>query len=262
MKKVLFYIGWKLQNLGLRFRLLSEAERQKAKGWKYVPSFLQVFREPYAYEVILLAQRFIEPSESYTLVDVGANVGKWSRRFVHHLPGGYAGFEPDARAFKVLRETHAGKTLYNKCVGNVSCKVSFNLNEDTTYSSKYAYDERLEHRVTERETLIEQVRLDDCELGSAPYILKVDVQGAELEVLQGAGKMLARTVMVILEVPLFRQTQGSNSLDDIVVFLKALGFQSCYFCHGGVSFEKNTIPIEHDIIFLNTHLIDPVAKIL
>lgn len=113
-----------------------------------------------------------------------------------------------------------------------------------------------------KELIIEQVRLDDCALGSDPIILKVDVQGAELEVLQGAGKMLGQTIMVILEVPLFRQTQGSNSLGDIVVFLHTLGFQPCYFCHGGVSSGKNTIPIEHDIIFLNSHLIDPVAQIL
>lgn len=131
MEKALFYIGWKLQNLGFRFRLLSEASRQKSKGWGCVPSFLQVLREPFAYEVVLMAQRFVEPGNTCTLVDVGANVGNWSRRFLHHLPGGYVGFEPDPRAFEILRQNHLNKTLWNKCVGNATGNVSFNLSEDT-----------------------------------------------------------------------------------------------------------------------------------
>lgn len=130
-----FILGLKLQNLGFRFRLFSEASRQRVKGWGSVPSFLRILREPYSYEVVLLAQRFVEPGQGYTLVDVGANVGKWGRRFLDHLPGEYVGFEPDPRAFAVLQQNHPNKKLWNKCVGNSSGSVSFSLNEDTTYSS-------------------------------------------------------------------------------------------------------------------------------
>jgi FkbM family methyltransferase len=58
----------------------------------------------------------------------------------------------------------------------------------------------------------------------APYLLKADVQGAELQVLSGATRTLKETEVVILEVSLLAAMIGGPELLDIVSRMKDLGF--------------------------------------
>jgi FkbM family methyltransferase len=71
------------------------------------------------------------------------------------------------------------------------------------------------------------VRLDDiaAERGLAgPYVVKVDVEGAELEVLSGAPDVLRATELVLLEVSLFEFIPGSPQFHDVVSWMHEHGF--------------------------------------
>jgi FkbM family methyltransferase len=57
-----------------------------------------------------------------------------------------------------------------------------------------------------------------------PYLIKVDVQGAELQVLAGAQRTLRQTEVVILEVTLFGTMIGGPQLYDVVSRMKEWGF--------------------------------------
>jgi FkbM family methyltransferase len=57
-----------------------------------------------------------------------------------------------------------------------------------------------------------------------PYLVKVDVQGAELEVLGGAQKVLADSEVVILETSLFGVFIDGPQLYDVVRYMKERGF--------------------------------------
>ncbi len=57
-----------------------------------------------------------------------------------------------------------------------------------------------------------------------PAILKVDVQGAELEVLKGAKNVLEHCELVILETMLIDQYEGAPILHDYIAFMKGCGF--------------------------------------
>jgi len=59
---------------------------------------------------------------------------------------------------------------------------------------------------------------------SGPFLIKLDVQGAELQVLSGASRTLAHTEAVILEVTLFGTMIGGPQFYDIVHFMKQSGF--------------------------------------
>jgi len=68
----------------------------------------------------------------------------------------------------------------------------------------------------------------DCMLAQysvmQPCLLKVDVQGFELEVLRGAEKLLPNVEVVILEVSLLEYNQGSPLWSEVVAFMRARGF--------------------------------------
>ncbi len=57
-----------------------------------------------------------------------------------------------------------------------------------------------------------------------PYFLKLDVQGYELEVLRGAGQVLANTEAALLEVALLEYNRGAPLLAEVVAFMRERGF--------------------------------------
>jgi FkbM family methyltransferase len=66
-----------------------------------------------------------------------------------------------------------------------------------------------------------------------PYLMKVDVQGAELQVLAGAIHTLQQTEAVILEVTLFGTMIGGPQLSDTVARMKEYGLAvyDVFGCH-------------------------------
>ncbi len=57
-----------------------------------------------------------------------------------------------------------------------------------------------------------------------PYFLKIDVQGAELLVLDGATEVLKQTEIVLLEVSLFSFSPGLPDFFDVISYMKHRGF--------------------------------------
>jgi FkbM family methyltransferase len=65
-----------------------------------------------------------------------------------------------------------------------------------------------------------------------PYVLKVDVEGFELDVLEGCEGLLGETEAVLLEVRLFELVPGGAQLHDVIPFMKSRGFVA-YDLFGG-----------------------------
>jgi FkbM family methyltransferase len=59
---------------------------------------------------------------------------------------------------------------------------------------------------------------------SGPYLIKIDVQGAELDVLDGAKKVLAESELVVLEVSLFQLFVDGPQFYDVVNYMKERQF--------------------------------------
>jgi FkbM family methyltransferase len=65
-----------------------------------------------------------------------------------------------------------------------------------------------------------------------PFLIKVDVQGGELEALKGAMRTLERTELIIVEISLFGFFVGGPQLIDVVDWMKAAGFVAYDVCGG------------------------------
>jgi FkbM family methyltransferase len=74
---------------------------------------------------------------------------------------------------------------------------------------------------------VPMVRLDDVahQRGLVgPFVVKVDVEGAELEVLAGAPRLLAQAQLILLEVSLFELVPGAPQFHQVVAWMQESGF--------------------------------------
>lgn len=63
-------------------------------------------------------------------------------------------------------------------------------------------------------------------------MIKVDVQGAELDVLEGAQQALSEAEVIVLEVSLFEFMKGAPQFFDVVSYMKKHGFVAYDIIHG------------------------------
>lgn len=68
------------------------------------------------------------------------------------------------------------------------------------------------------DTLIEKFKL------AGPFLLKVDAQSGELEVLKGSPMIIQQSEVIILETPFFQFVEQGPQFYDVIEFLKKAGF--------------------------------------
>ena len=162
-----------------------------------------------------------------TVIDVGADIG------TYELYEPFAGtklllIEPLVENEPSLRRVVArypGAEYVIAAATGKKGEVTINVHPDFNGSSLYL--EREDSDVNGVPRTIPAITLDDlCKAHGlrGPYLLKVDVQGAELDVLAGASEILEDTEYVILEVSLFQTFVGGPQLYDVVAFMKERGF--------------------------------------
>lgn len=116
------------------------------------------------------------------------------------------------------------------------------------------YEERVtyEGRPLDRQVVsLKMIRLDDLLAACSArhfHLIKLDVQGAELDVLSGGPKALNGAEAVLLEVSFVEYNKGAPQFADVVAFMNARGFVvldilDCFR-------EKRDILIQSDILFV------------
>lgn len=161
-------------------------------------------------------------------VDVGANIGNHTRFFASLGAKGVA-FEPSSGNFQLLKKNAQGFDLHNVALG--SSKGSSTL---LTYSDSMGNNRLVEMGAASYDEAsgrqaIEVLPLDFFEIRNVDLI-KVDVEGSELEVLKGSVKTLGRTRPYI-----WLELHTDESLDragisyrrsSIVKYLEELNYKS------------------------------------
>lgn len=145
------------------------------------------------------------PAAPLVVADVGANVGKWTNALLSASPDATVHvFEPSAEAFAKLAERLVGRDrvhLHRAAVGREAGTAT--LWSDTAGSVLASLERRnLEHRdlTFDHSEQVQVVTLDDTFAGlTPPTLLKIDVEGRELDVLAGASKVLESVRVVQFE---------------------------------------------------------------
>jgi FkbM family methyltransferase len=167
------------------------------------------------------------------IYDIGANVGTWSLLAKSLIPDACIhGFEPLAKHQAEFLRKFTGTadvTLHPIAVGSGNATEAFHVTDFSDASSFLKPNETSwsEFGLQEVERLPIQVfRLDDYrrkEQFSWPDLIKLDIQGFELEALRGGPQCLKSAKAIIAEVSFIEYYEGQCLFHDLVTYLAQFG---------------------------------------
>jgi FkbM family methyltransferase len=166
--------------------------------------------------------QFFNPQRGDVVIDIGANVGEFSRH-CGALGARVFAFEPDPSVYACLTHNvahYADVTTIEKALWSVEAELPFFSAFDTADSSLIKPDANLRGVAT-----IKAVPLDSvAALQSSPEIalLKMDGEGAEPEILQGATRTLRRIRRIAVDCS--PEREGEETGEPVKALLTAAGF--------------------------------------
>lgn len=166
--------------------------------------------------------------EPATVVDVGAAYGLWSLACHRCFPEArYILIEP-LEEYVPFLESHRrgiGGTHIQTAAGSRTGTHEINVHSDLVGSSFFSEAEGPRADGIPRTVTI--LTLDEilADLDAAtPLLMKLDVQGSELDVLEGGSETLGRAEVIFIEVSFFDFLQNSPSVADVIAYMAQRGF--------------------------------------
>jgi len=194
--------------------------------------------------------------------DVGANVGTWTLLALATNP------HVRVEAFEPLPQHHAGfarnvngapaVTLHPIALGSANGTAAMHVTDYSDASSllPLADASRVDFQLEEISQVDVSVRrLDDyrAERGlPPPDLIKLDVQGYELEVLKGAPECLRTAKVVLSEVSFLEYYHGQCLFHDLVAYLAGFDLLVSAF---GVNTPTGAAANQTDVLFVRRNLI-------
>ena len=174
-------------------------------------------------------------SSSDVVIDVGANIGELGL-WVTARGGRYIAFEPDPGAYKAMQNNVPDGSLHDVALSDAEGTATFYLNTAEADSSLFKPQETSESITVRTATLDRYL----SEIGAPDRIrlLKVEAEGMEPEVLNGARETLARVEYVAVDAG--PERGGDNTVPGVVNILTNAGFevQDCFLLRGTFLFRR------------------------
>jgi FkbM family methyltransferase len=176
---------------------------------------------------------FLRSRQVDLVLDVGANRGQFGQYLREH---GYTGrivsFEPIKSVFEQLSAVAAGDSQWEPrhyALGASEGQAEINVSDASDMSSLKATTDAIamfnRSQTVRRETITIK-RLDDifAAFAGKKVFLKIDTQGYEREVLEGAAAALKSVAGVQLEVPILHLYQDSWTAAEVLNYMNEKGF--------------------------------------
>jgi len=199
----------------------------------------------------------VEPAGIY---DIGANIGQFALAATKTWPRAriksYEPVEAPLQKLRILARRHPNISPVGKALGASVEQAEIHVTNATQSSSLLplhrnhldAYPAVYEEttQLVDVATLEREVRESPM---SSPLLLKLDVQGFEYRVLEGAGGAITQFQWIFLETSTRPMYQGERVFEEILSMLKAMNFRFAGPVH--VHISPDGIPAQFDALFEN-----------
>ncbi len=208
-------------------------------------------------QVYRLNARGIKPA---TILDIGANRGMFSRCSNFIFPEAkIIAFEPLKDCFdelNILKNTIKKFETYNFAISDQKKETVFHRSS-YDYSSSLLemgdiHKDAFPYSAKEKSEVVQVDTLDNILSGKKleePILMKIDVQGNERAVLNGAIKTLEKTNYLLCELSFFHLYKGQALFDEVYDQITNMGFKFNGQL-GGVSHPITKVDLQIDGLFL------------
>lgn len=157
-------------------------------------------------------------------LDIGANVGAWAKEARSVWPeASIMMIEANPKCEPMLKL--AGLPYIMQALGKERDRKRFYMQPGTdTGTGNSFYRENTVFFEHPDWMDLDIAPLDEVLPGATFDLLKIDVQGAEIDVLQGAEDILSKAKAVIMELALTNYNEGAPLRDFVVGYMRAKGF--------------------------------------
>jgi FkbM family methyltransferase len=205
-----------------------------------------------------------------TVLDVGANIGQYATAL---RSSGYDGdivsCEPLSDAFEHLEQRSARdprwetiRTAVGDSVGSIEINVSANSYSSSLLPMTSAHTDAApgsEFVAAETVPLTTVAELVSTRsIDPARTLLKIDTQGYEAPVLDGAGGLLNRFAAISLELSFVPLYEGQQLYDQLTERLRNAGF-TLYCLDAGFGDPRTGRMLQCDGLFVRSELVEPTA---
>lgn len=172
-----------------------------------------------------LLREHIQPASDSIALDIGANIGNHAI-FFSEFVGQVVAFEPNPLVFEILelnaRNNSRNVTPLNFALSDRQGEADLIVSKGNLGGSRIrAEDEPSEHK--DASITITTTTLDAMDMGTKNVVLiKLDVEGHELEVLRGGEELLASCTPIILFEQAKEGIEGETS--PVVSYLSSYGY--------------------------------------
>ena len=176
--------------------------------------------------------KIIKNNKIDTIIDVGSNTGQFFLRYKKKYKQ-YFFFEPQKNEFKIIKKSFEKLNnvyFFNIGIGEFKEEKSFFKNAFSPSSSFMKLDDQNSFKYL-KEEMSEIINIDTLDnifssiSLEGSVLLKIDVQGFELNVLKGAKNILSKINFIYLEYSNNKQYQGQPTFHEIYSFLYENGYK-------------------------------------
>jgi FkbM family methyltransferase len=248
---------------------MSSGRIARALSQRWLATRLAVTGRVHQYPEIMALRRFFATFAVDALIDVGANAGQYAMqarrdaRFSGHI----FSFEPNPEVFAELQKRAAGDPkwhVFNIALSDRDGRATFNIMAADQFSSIAAPAEQLDPIFKSRNTVARTVeiqcrRLDGMldELlapqGLGRAFLKMDTQGHDRAVCEGAGTRIGEMIGLQSELAVRPQYAGATGYREMIAYVESKGFvPNAYFANNKGHFP---LLVEMDGLFVRADLV-------
>jgi FkbM family methyltransferase len=202
----------------------------------------------------------------HVVIDAGSHEGWFFHCWKDWCPEAEIhAFEPSIEAYERSRELYGGDPsihINNAALGREAGRLELHVMEQSRVSNSFLQpvDEtwrEIDYHTGARSTrVVNVIALDDYTKAiESVYLIKIDVQGFELEVLRGAAEALKRTDYVFVEAAIRPLYHGAPRFTEVYEYLVARRFHlmAMRAWHRG-----NRTLVETDMLFRRDDLMPPI----
>lgn len=260
------------KTFALRFLLQDEYNRLKCKN-KAIKK--QIWLAPGRAEYPISLLHFLKPSDEILLVDVGAHIGDFAQNFRDVFPNTTViAFEPAKDSFEALRQKYSHDTtvtLYPYAISNSERRAPIYLQGTLSQGNSLefhpagaygSYDNKHDQHDDVQCYTLDSFAIEN---DNKKLCLKIDVEGHDIEVFEGATELLKKTDVLIVETNFINMNLDESghrkppSFSKICTLCEAADLYPIIFHTFGDHISNYAF--RRDVIFVKKHLLDNVLFI-